>query len=798
MPPAADSGAGSGSSPWLPAQTLSGATPPQSPGRSSFLPSFMRRPRAATGGSSSLAIPNLTAEGLSNPPARLTIGSLPSQAQISSPSSLASPSTQQAPTARSTDSLASTSAGSPVPPQIIRRRTTQSIPQLQQQPQPQSSLRSRAHGSGSPNRTGPSSPPLSSSHREDPIGALGARLMRRISNHGSSVGSRQPTTAGPTKSNSTPPGGPVSEREEGEARASGTAPSESRTEPVSNAPTRQAPSASSSSANPPSAPFPTVGSSSSSAPTHRLRLVPMLETSHSLSFDPILRDVRQSTSIAPTIGSVAENGEVYHPIKIGRFTDKQNGSDGGPRGGALTSSKVAFKSKVVSRCHAEIWALAGGSFFVKDTKSSSGTFLNHQRLSPPGVESKPYALTDGDVLQLGVDYQGGTEQIFRSVKMRIEIGRAWQNAANSFNTNALKQLNALGGGTTSSLSASTSKEKAKKTAKTSVTDCCICLFSVTICQSLFIAPCSHVFHYKCIRPLLQQHYPGFSCPLCRSFADLEEDVETEDAWEVASRRESLISRKGSLKSVKLAFDQALEHALTAAENEPGDGGHPGDRQVAGNIGVGSTDVSASISAERGGDEQEGDENGRERWPGGEETAQMDPVFQNGFIFGPADPASTAELDGVRVVSSSALPVSPLNGPDEITESVRPTAHPQSFSANNPFAGSISQQTTPSQTPLMGSGMPLGFPVQHAHQLHSQQGARLTAPGLELIVESSPVLMPETSVGDDEDEDEEEEETDGRARGVVKPNANYEGGGNGSAGPSSEHPIPASPEIHIFV
>lgn len=51
------------------------------------------------------------------------------------------------------------------------------------------------------------------------------------------------------------------------------------------------------------------------------------------------------------------------------------------------------------------------------------------------------------------------------------------------------------------------------------------LFSVTIQQALFIAPCSHAFHYKCIRPMLETHHPAFSCPLCRTFANLEEDVE---------------------------------------------------------------------------------------------------------------------------------------------------------------------------------------------------------------------------------------------------------------------------------
>ena len=52
---------------------------------------------------------------------------------------------------------------------------------------------------------------------------------------------------------------------------------------------------------------------------------------------------------------------------------------------------------------------------------------------------------------------------------------------------------------------------------------------MTIQQALFIAPCSHAFHYKCIRPLLETHHPSFSCPLCRTFANLEEDVEVDTA-----------------------------------------------------------------------------------------------------------------------------------------------------------------------------------------------------------------------------------------------------------------------------
>ena len=55
------------------------------------------------------------------------------------------------------------------------------------------------------------------------------------------------------------------------------------------------------------------------------------------------------------------------------------------------------------------------------------------------------------------------------------------------------------------------------------------------CQSLFVAPCSHVWHYKCIRPILNDHksWPQFLCPNCRAVTDLEADIEDpEDAnWE---------------------------------------------------------------------------------------------------------------------------------------------------------------------------------------------------------------------------------------------------------------------------
>jgi hypothetical protein len=63
-----------------------------------------------------------------------------------------------------------------------------------------------------------------------------------------------------------------------------------------------------------------------------------------------------------------------------------------------------------------------------------GTFLNHIRLSGPGLESRPFRARDGDILQLGVDYQGGAEEIYRCVKVKLELGRGrdWQRGANCF------------------------------------------------------------------------------------------------------------------------------------------------------------------------------------------------------------------------------------------------------------------------------------------------------------------------------------------------------------------------------
>ncbi|EPE10984.1 ring finger protein [Ophiostoma piceae UAMH 11346] len=223
-------------------------------------------------------------------------------------------------------------------------------------------------------------------------------------------------------------------------------------------------------------------------------------------YDP--RATRPSLKFSPMSRTLPTGKEV---IRVGRYSERD--SQPSAKLNEPSASHVGFKSKVVSRRHCEFW-YENNRWYIKDVKSSSGTFLNHIRLSQPGTESKPYAVNDGDIVQLGIDFKGGEEMIFRCVKMRIELNRGWQNKLNAFNVNTHKRLRNMTKPTDTDASGQSSQ------------DCSICLNSIAPCQSLFVAPCSHTWHYKCIRALLDSpQYPSFICPNCRAAVDLEADVE---------------------------------------------------------------------------------------------------------------------------------------------------------------------------------------------------------------------------------------------------------------------------------
>ncbi|KAL8835625.1 MAG: hypothetical protein Q9170_003242 [Blastenia crenularia] len=231
------------------------------------------------------------------------------------------------------------------------------------------------------------------------------------------------------------------------------------------------------------------------------------------------RSIRPSLTFPPMARTLPSEDSI---IRVGRYSERDAAPNPPPN--VPSAAPVGFKSKVVSRKHCEFWC-SNGQWFVKDVKSSSGTFLNHIRLSQPSVESRPYPVKDGDVIQLGIDFRGGEEMIFRCVKIRVECNRGWQKALNTFNVATHKRLI---GKTAQKVDADTT------TAHSS--ECAICLMSIAPCQALFVAPCSHVWHYKCIRPILNDHktFPSFLCPNCRAVADLEADVDDPDAmddWE---------------------------------------------------------------------------------------------------------------------------------------------------------------------------------------------------------------------------------------------------------------------------
>lgn len=108
-------------------------------------------------------------------------------------------------------------------------------------------------------------------------------------------------------------------------------------------------------------------------------------------------------------------------LKIGRMTNskttpsKQNGY---------------FDSKVLSRQHAEIWADLDGRVWIRDVKSSNGTFVNGHRLSQENRESEAHELRSEDVLELGIDIVGEDNKTIIHHKVAAKVEHAGLHAGN--------------------------------------------------------------------------------------------------------------------------------------------------------------------------------------------------------------------------------------------------------------------------------------------------------------------------------------------------------------------------------
>lgn len=82
-----------------------------------------------------------------------------------------------------------------------------------------------------------------------------------------------------------------------------------------------------------------------------------------------------------------------------------------------------FDSKVLSRQHAEIWADRTGKIWIRDVKSSNGTFVNGQRLSQENKDSDPHELKEQDMLELGIDIVSEDQKtvVHHKVAARVEL-----------------------------------------------------------------------------------------------------------------------------------------------------------------------------------------------------------------------------------------------------------------------------------------------------------------------------------------------------------------------------------------
>lgn len=135
-------------------------------------------------------------------------------------------------------------------------------------------------------------------------------------------------------------------------------------------------------------------------------------------------------------------------VKIGRQTNAKT---------VPAERNGYFDSKVLSRQHAEIWE-DGGKIYIKDVKSSNGTFINGDRLSPEGVESEPFELKNDDIVEFGIDIIGEDNKttIHHKVAARVmcvfteedaQHAARWEQAQSNSNHPAIsaQQSGAAGG-----------------------------------------------------------------------------------------------------------------------------------------------------------------------------------------------------------------------------------------------------------------------------------------------------------------------------------------------------------------
>jgi len=115
-------------------------------------------------------------------------------------------------------------------------------------------------------------------------------------------------------------------------------------------------------------------------------------------------------------------------LRIGRQTNAKT---------VPTAVNGYFDSKVLSRQHAEVWADRNGKIWIRDVKSSNGTFVNGVRLSPENRDSEPHELREHDTLELGIDIVSEDQKsiVHHKVSAKVEHAGIYTNGTNVLDLN---------------------------------------------------------------------------------------------------------------------------------------------------------------------------------------------------------------------------------------------------------------------------------------------------------------------------------------------------------------------------
>ncbi|KAJ3054688.1 hypothetical protein HK097_001095 [Rhizophlyctis rosea] len=104
--------------------------------------------------------------------------------------------------------------------------------------------------------------------------------------------------------------------------------------------------------------------------------------------------------------------DLFEAVKVGRKMSPKAPPE---------SSNGVFDSKVLSRNHAEIW-YENGKVWVKDVKSSNGTFLNGKRLSEENQQSEATELKNDDRLEFGIDINNEDgSALYKKVACKVSV-----------------------------------------------------------------------------------------------------------------------------------------------------------------------------------------------------------------------------------------------------------------------------------------------------------------------------------------------------------------------------------------